>query len=57
MCETYRDAVIKNLKLRFSDTVSQLCGMLKILHDKEEVVNFDSIARVMNVAASDLEAE
>jgi hypothetical protein len=57
VCEKYRDAVIKNLKIRFSDTVSQLCDVQKILHDKEEVVNFDSIAQLMNVSASDLTAE
>ena len=43
VCEKYRDAVIKNLKIRFSDTVSQLCDVQKILRDKVEVVNFDSI--------------
>ena len=55
--KTYLDTIVKQLKLRFSDRVSDLSMLQDILEQKQADPDFGKVASVLNVSKLDLEAE
>ena len=57
LATAFVNEMVKNLKFRFSDEVSQLCELQNTLKNKPVAADFRAVVKVLDISEGDLHAE
>jgi hypothetical protein len=57
ICRDFVREILKNLRLRFSDEVSQLCDLQKIFKEKSDSPDLTKVANLLKVTVAELQNE